>query len=166
LADAVFEQANIRSSEYGFESADLLILNRGGIRTNIAKGPITLRNMFEIMPFENTLLVVTLSPEKMKEMLEYMRVSGGHPISNMKLEIVNNQFKNITIAGEKYDPSKDYKVVTTDYLQHGGDRMNFFLNPVKIDSLNYLMRDAMIDYFTIHDTVSAKFDNRFSYGNE
>lgn len=122
--------------------------------------------MFEIMPFENTLLVVTMSPEKIQEMLEYMAKSKGHPISNLSLKVVDGKCQDVMVGGEKLDVNKSYKVVTSDYLQHGGDSMFFFSDPEKIDSLNYLMRDAMIDYFTKIDTVKVQLDNRFTYENK
>lgn len=163
LSDLVLEQANIRYDSLFSNKADISVLNKGGIRTSIGKGDITLRQMFEIMPFNNTLLVVTISPAKMEELIEYMVKSNGHPMANIKIKVANGKASDIKIGGHNYDENKNYKIVTTDYLQHGGDKMYFFSNPIKIDTLNYLMRDAMIDYFEKTDTVDVKLDGRFSY---
>lgn len=163
LSDLVYEQANERYKELFNKTVDFVVLNRGGIRTPIGKGDITLRHMFEIMPFENTLVVVTLSTEKMTELLHYMANSKGHPMSHIRLNIKDNKARDIFIDGKPYDKTQNYKVVTTDYLQHGGDRMYFLSDPIAIDTLNYKMRDAMIDYFEKTDTVDVKLDGRFSY---
>jgi len=163
LSDLVLEQANERYNANFSENIDFAVLNRGGIRTSLGIGDLTLREMFEIMPFNNTLLVVTLGPKNMKGLIEYMENSKGHPMANIKMTINKNKAENITIGGAKYDETKNYKVVTTDYLQHGGDRMYFFNDPVAIDTLHYLMRDAMIDYFEKTDTVEVELDGRFNY---
>ena len=163
LSDLVYKQASERyKKEFGKE-IDFAVLNRGGIRTTIGKGDITLREMFEIMPFENTLLVVEINPEKMKDLLNYMAISYGHPMSHIRLKVKDKKAFDVTIDGKPYDEKRNYKIVTTDYLQHGGDKMYFFSNPISIDTLNYKMRDSMIDYFSKTDTVDIKLDGRFSY---
>ena len=163
LSDLVYEQASERYKINFDMEADFVVLNRGGIRTTIGKGDITLRQMFEIMPFENTLLVVEIGPEKMVEFLDYMAKSNGHPLSHIRLKVKDKKAFDVTINGKPYDKNKSYKIVTTDYLQHGGDRMYFFSNPLSIDTLDYKMRDAMIDYFEKTDTVDVQLDGRFSY---
>ena len=163
LSDLVYEQASERYKDNFDMEADFVVLNRGGIRTTIGKGDITLRQMFEIMPFENTLLVVEIGPEKMVEFLDYMAKSTGHPMSHIRLKVKDKKAFDVSINGEPYDKNKSYKIVTTDYLQHGGDRMYFLSNPLSIDTLNYKMRDAMIDYFEKTDTVDVQLDGRFSY---
>ena len=163
LSDLVFEQANERYKRDFDKEVDFVVLNRGGIRTTIGKGDITIRQMFEIMPFENTLLVVTVGPEKMVDFLNYMANSDGHPMSNIRLTIDEGKAVDVTIGVKPYDKTKSYKIVTTDYLQHGGDRMYFFSDPIAIDTLNYKMRQSMIDYFEKTDTVDVKLDGRFSY---
>ena len=163
LSDLVYEQASERYKDKFDKEIDFVVLNKGGIRTTIGKGDITLRQMFEIMPFENTLLVVEIGPEKMVEFLDYMAKSNGHPMSHIRLKVKDKKAFDVTIKGEPYDKNKSYKIVTTDYLQHGGDRMYFFSNPISIDTLNYKMRDAMVDYFEKTDTVDVNLDGRFSY---
>jgi len=163
LSDLVYEQANERYKRDFNKQADFVVLNRGGIRTTIGKGDITLRQMFEIMPFENTLLVVEVGPKKMEEFLDYMAKSAGHPMSHIRLKVKDRKAFDVTINGKPYDKNKSYKIITTDYLQHGGDKMYFFSDPISIDTLNYKMRDSMIDYFEKTDTVDVQLDGRFSY---
>ncbi|MCK5824680.1 MAG: 5'-nucleotidase C-terminal domain-containing protein [Ichthyobacteriaceae bacterium] len=165
LADLLLEQGNIRSNKYYNSKADIALFNKGGIRTSIKKGDILLRHMFEIMPFENTLVVVTLSAEKFKEMIDYIVKTNGQPMSNISIKVKENKADEVFINNEPFNENKQYKVITTDYLQHGGDHMKFFVDPVKLDTLEYKMREAMIDYFEKTDTVEVKLDGRFSYAN-
>lgn len=60
MADAVLEESNpIFKSRTG-EKIDMVLLNHGGIRAILSKGNITTRTAYEIMPFENSVVVTKL----------------------------------------------------------------------------------------------------------
>ena len=59
------------------------------------------------------------------------------------------------------DENRTYLVLTSDYLQNGGDNMVFFKNPVNVYKLDYKVRNAIIDYFNEKDTIKATLDGRF-----
>ena len=69
--------------------------------------------------------------------------------------------KEALIGGKPIEDGRTYTVVTSDYLQHGGDRMNFLKDPVTLEVLDYKIRNAMIDYFKTVDTIPARLDGRF-----
>ena len=52
------------------------------------------------------------------------------------------------IQGVPFDKYKTYKVITSDYLSAGGDKMEFFKNAIKVETTGYKIRDAIIDYLT------------------
>lgn len=163
MADLVMEQANrIFKSRTG-NSIDMVLLNYGGIRSGIGKGPVTARTGFVLMPFENEIVVAELSGKKLLEMLSYLEnAKTAHPISGLELKVDEN-FKTIsaTIKGESVKAEKTYFVATSDYLQQGGDSMNFFKDPINLYVINYKLRNAIIDYFKKVDTLSAKVDTRY-----
>jgi hypothetical protein len=64
------------------------------------------------------------------------------------------------VQNKPFDKKKNYFVLTSDYLQKGGDQMDFFKNPLKLYALNYKIRDAIIDYLKEIDTLKATTDNR------
>jgi len=163
MADLVMEQANpIFKSRTG-NSIDLVLLNQGGIRSGIGKGPITSRTGFELMPFENEIVVVELSAKKIQEMLTYLEVAKtAHPISGMQITLDSNfKLKNVMIGGKELDVNRSYFVATSDYLHQGGDNMNFFKEPMDIYQLDYKLRNAIIDHFMKVDTLKTSIDNRF-----
>ncbi|GAG06496.1 unnamed protein product, partial [marine sediment metagenome] len=85
----------------------------------------------------------------------------AHPLSKqINLTIKNDGF-DLLINSSKIDKSRNYFVLTSDYLQSGGDKMNFFKNPVNLYKLDYKVRDAIIDYLKETDTVRVKLDGRF-----
>ena len=146
---------------------DFCLLNNGGLRTSIPKGPITMGLAFEVMPFENQLVVLTLSSEKIHELFEYLAKKGGDPISNATVIIRENQPVNIMINGQQFENDRKYKVLTTDYLARGGDKMNFFFDPIAYDLVGIKLRDAMIEYFenmaVQNKTINASIEGRIYY---
>ena len=163
MADLVLEQANpIFKSRTG-QSIDMVLLNHGGIRAILPKGPITTRTAYEIMPFENSIVVVEMQGAAMDSMLSYLaRANRAHPIAGLQLWLDEpGAIFKAEINGVPIDRTRKYAVATNDYLYYGGDRMNFFKQGDSMHVLDYKIRNAMIDYFQKYDTISPKQDDRF-----
>lgn len=163
MADAVMELGDPVFKNRTGHHIDVVLLNYGGIRSGIHKGNITTRTAYELMPFENQVVVVSLSGKAMKDMVAYLvKAQLAHPISGMQL-ILNsdNSVKNIFIQGEPLADNKIYYVATNDYLYTGGDEMYFFSEGEEKVDLDYKIRNILIDYFKKNDTISPKIDNRF-----
>ena len=163
MADLCYKQANSIFFKQTGKNIDFVLLNYGGIRSGIAKGDVTTKTAFEIMPFENNIVVAELSYEKIQKLLNYLKNSGlAHPISkHLKIVVENEKITSVLIKGKEIKKNKSYFVLTSDYLQRGGDRMNFFKNPINLYDLNYKIRTAIIDEFKEIDTIQAKEDGRF-----
>ena len=142
-------------------SIDIVLLNHGGIRTIIPKGDVTTRAAFEIMPFENSMVVVALKTAQIKEMIAYIIAEKKpHPLSGMTFTIgKDNSPKNVFIQGKPIEDNKMYYVGTNDYLYNGGDNMTFFKKGLKYD-LDYKLRNILIDYFKDVDTIHISNDPR------
>jgi 2',3'-cyclic-nucleotide 2'-phosphodiesterase (5'-nucleotidase family) len=148
--------------------ADICLFNTGGLRSSLPKGNITRGNIFELMPFDNQLVIVTISGKKTWELIKYVSMSGGQPMSGMKLGIHPDRTPSVvSIGGLPFDSSKTYAVLTSDYLANGGDKMDFFKAPEKIENTGILIRDAILDYCEEQTqkgkTLTAKLDGRFYY---
>lgn len=163
MADAVYNECNpIFKSRTGHE-IDMVVLNHGGIRSIISKGNVTLRTAYELMPFENSAVVVQLKGKQVQELIDHLaRGKRAHPISGLKLAL-DNDFnpKSASIKGEPFDINKTYFVATNDYLYMGGDNMNFFNTNDSLYSLDYKIRNILIDYFSNNDTLNPVIDDRF-----
>lgn len=163
----------IKSIEYNSSaSAGIISLfNNGGLRSSLPKGDITRGNIFELMPFDNELVVLTISGKKMWELIRYVSMSSGQPMAGMKLGIHPDKTPaTVFIGGQAFDSTKTYQVITSDYLANGGDKMDFFKNPLKIQTTGILIRNAILDYCKEETkqghTLSAKLDGRFYYENK
>ncbi|RXP52278.1 UDP-sugar hydrolase [Lutibacter sp. HS1-25] len=166
FADMCYQRANPVFKSRTGNNIDFALFNYGGIRAGITKGNITTQNAFNLMPFENALVVVELTAKKIEEMVAYLiQQNLAHPLSKQfNLTLTNTEYKLI-INNIPFDKSKTYFVLTSDYLQNGGDSMNFFKNPINLTKLDYKLRNAIIDYFAEIDTIKVELDGRFIVKN-
>ena len=163
MADIILQEANpIFKSRTGAD-IDFVLLNHGGIRSIISKGNVSARTAYEVMPFENSIVVVELSGAAVLEMIDFLISSKrAHPISGMQIVLdQNDKLKSLKIQGSPFIENKNYYVATSNYLVTGGDNMGFFKGMLGTTDTDYLIRNAMIDYFTKVDTLRAKVDDRF-----
>jgi 5'-nucleotidase/UDP-sugar diphosphatase len=149
---------------------DFAFTNKGGVRSEFAAGPITPRDVFEIIPFENQLVVVNVNGEFLKKLMEEalrrrgsdLYISGGRlvvdPSAPEKQRIVSFE-----IGGKPLQPDKTYQVVTTDYLLQGNSGMQL-LTTVSEANVNYtgvLMRSSLENYISKHSPIKPKIDGRW-----
>lgn len=163
MVDALFEQSNpVFKNRTGHE-IDMALLNHGGIRSILSKGDVSIRTAYDLMPFENSAVVVALKGKYVNDLIDYLaRAKRAHPISGLKLVLTkDNKVSSATINGEPVDENRTYYVLTNDYLYNGGDHMNFFKEGDSLYVLDYKIRNALIDYFRKKDTLKPTIDDRF-----
>lgn len=162
MADMCYERANPVFKSRTGNDIDFAMFNYGGIRAGITKGDVIVENAFKLMPFENNLVVVELTAEKVLELALYLlNENKAHPLSKQVKAEIKNELIDFKINNLEIDSNKTYYVLTSDYLQNGGDKMNFFKDPLKLFKLDYKVRNAIIDYFTEKDTLKVELDGRF-----
>lgn len=163
MADAVMELSNPVFENRTGKSIDIVLLNHGGIRSSISKGPVYTKTAYQVMPFENEVVVAKMKGEYIMQMVNYLVDAGSaHPVSGIELEIgKDNSIRKVLVQGQPLDEEKDYYVATNDYLLNGGDNMIFFSTASEVISLDYKIRNLLIDYFKQQDTIAPVRDNRF-----
>lgn len=150
-----------------FEGADLALQNSGGLRADIPAGTLRREHLQQVMPFDNRLYLVELTGE---ELLLLMRIgsSGGHGI----LQIAGGRYGFdpdlttgsdlsgdglvepweqdrlcfVEVDGAPVDPTRTYRVVTTDFLYDGGDHLGPALSDKPILSRGELLREVLFDH--------------------
>lgn len=165
MADACYEIADPIFFNRTGQHIDFVLLNWGGIRSDLPKGNITVRSAYELMPFENKLMILEMKGLFLADFAKYMAENKKpHPISKQILIAINenSQIQDFSIHGEQINPQKTYYIATSDYLMNGGDGMTFLQNAQKTHETDYLIRNILIDYFKKIDTLHASKDKRFS----
>ena len=144
LTDALLKQASLR---YG-KPIDCSHLNYGGIRNNLPEGDITTGSIFEVMPFDNQLVVLTLTGDMLQQLLNHFANGNKLVVGGLRAKINDGKVQAVTFTnGRTLQPNETYTVAMSDYIADGGDNANFLKNAVRRENINYLIRDALIDYF-------------------
>jgi 2',3'-cyclic-nucleotide 2'-phosphodiesterase (5'-nucleotidase family) len=164
MAEIVYTEGNYVFNKRTNKNIDAVLLNHGGIRSIISKGDITTETAFQVMPFENSIVVVALKGQQIDSMMQYLSYAKrAHPVHGITLELDKNyKISKALIQGKPIIKDQTYYVATNDYLYNGGDRMRFFKPNDSVYALDYKIRNAMIDYFKKVDTIRPKIDNRFT----
>ncbi len=137
----------VAAKKYTSTSIDISLVNYGGIRIpSLSKGDITKGKIFELMPFDNVMVIVELDGATLQVFFDHMAAKKGWPISEgIQYEIVDGKARNVTIQNKKIDINQTYRVLLSDYIANGGDRCNFLIDRPK-ENLGVFIRDALIGY--------------------
>jgi len=141
-ADAVLAEAlKIDPSiEFSFPTT------KGGIRNSIHKGDIKVSDVFELMPFDNEMVILKLSGQSVQKVLDFLASSNGQPVSGIRMKVENKKAVEVTIAGKPFDVSREYTIVTSDYIANNGDDQSSLANPLERRNAGKLIRNALMDY--------------------
>ena len=132
----------------------ICIMNYGGLRAPINEGEVVVGDIYKLMPFDNTIVLLKLPATRMDEIASYLRNSGGEPIGGFQL------------TSNSYELNTDKKlvdtlyVITTDYLANGGDRMNFLKNAYEKTDTGIFLRDVLLEMVEEKDTLVPQMDKR------
>lgn len=163
LSDYLFEGANHWAKTNNLKGVDAAILNIGGIRNNISAGDILVRHIFEVMPFENELVIVRMKGEDIQEIFNYYeKTQKNNPVSRLYIEMKNNNLGKILINDEEPKIGKYYYIATSDYLAQGGDSMYFFTKGEVIKT-GIALRDLFIEYFKKYPEIKVSEDIRLKF---
>lgn len=131
------------------------LLNTGGLRSPLSKGPVTVGNIFQVMPFDNRIVALKLSTERLPEIEAYLKLKGGEPVSGMK--VVKGKLS-------LNDPATScFWVVTSDFLANGGDNMLFFKTYLDKRETMVLLRDFLINAVKKQQNIDFSAEERINW---
>jgi len=125
---------------------DFSLQNYGGIRVSeLRQGPLTVRKLYELMPFENSLVVVTLDAEAAMALMRDIADSDGWPVSEaLYMETEYGKPTKILINDRPLSELSSIRVAMPDYIANGGDGSTYLADMPKED-LRVLIRDVLIN---------------------
>lgn len=172
------------------DQVEICIMNNGGLRFPLPKGEVTIGDIYKLMPFENKLVVLELNGLELFSLIEYIYSREGEPFSGLKIysrdscmilsnrNILYRNGDNILISkpvtasscgGEeevyidgRIDKTYKIRILTSDYLAYGGDKMSFFKGKDQ-HNLETKLRDTIISYCKIKGFINSSLDERFTY---
>ncbi|MDY0060279.1 MAG: bifunctional UDP-sugar hydrolase/5'-nucleotidase [Myxococcota bacterium] len=135
--------------------AQVAIHNSGGIRAEVAPGPITFGEVYAVMPFDNRVTLVTMTGAQLRELLD-VGFSGRHGVAQIAgLRVVVDPRRArpvVSLAfadGRPVEPEARVGVVTNDYLAGGGSGTAAFfasLPPGAVEVREQRLREAIAGY--------------------
>lgn len=129
--------------------ADVAVQNAGGIRSDIPAGPVTLRRLFSVMPFDNDLVLVRMSGAQLRSVLEHAVAAprldqiSGAVVAFRPGPAGTRGLVSATVGGAPLDDAKTYSVATLDFLVSGGGGYRDFAQASSRSPLGVPARDAL-----------------------
>jgi 2',3'-cyclic-nucleotide 2'-phosphodiesterase (5'-nucleotidase family) len=142
LADSYLEMARRR-----FDPAvQVAFINSGGVRIPaIQSGPVRRGTIYEVMPFDNLLVILRVSGVQLQGYLDHIASEGGGGVAGLTMKIKGKRAVDVTVAGRPLDPAATYVMANSDYTVGGGGGYQG-LRSLPANKTGYLLRDATIDY--------------------
>ncbi len=153
---------------YG-KKIDAAFVNYGGIRvTQVPAGPLTLNKVFEMMPFDNLLVVQEVPGQVLQLFLDNVAARGGWPGSGIQYTIRNKKATEVLIGGQPLEAGRKYTIANSDYVANGGDDSDM-LRAIPQENKGFLVRDGLIHYFSSlaakGQPIGAAVENRVRNAN-
>lgn len=146
LGNMIADAMRIQAEKIYGKKTDVAIMNAGGIRLPIVKaGIFTLGKLYEVHPFDNRLLIMSVSGDVLQQLLDLTAMKGGWPVSGMSMIIRDKKATEVLIQGLPLQKERMYVVALSDYIAGGGDDA-FMLKGLASEDKNYLLRNAIGDY--------------------
>lgn len=173
LGNFVADALRARASAKLGQPVLLAITNSGGLRKNeIAAGPLSASDIYQLLPFENALVALDLTGE---QLLRFLKVVVSHRDAQSGARIVyatsgkEDELVAAQLGGAgaptDIDPRATYTIVTIDYLVNRGGDYSILKEAKGVRPLGLTMRDAVIEYVKAETAagrpVKAELDGRF-----
>jgi 2',3'-cyclic-nucleotide 2'-phosphodiesterase (5'-nucleotidase family) len=160
LGNFVADLTEEKASQYAGIAVDMGAITIGGLRVPIAEGPIRLNDVFELMPFENMVWILELTPAQTRQLFAYAAARKNIAISSSKLLVANDEPLHIEINGQTLDPERKYTLAVSDYLANGGDDMNFLKEARVLQKLDVKLRDIIVEKVEEEEAAGRQIEAR------
>ena len=165
VADAVLHGARARSRD----TVHVAMVNDGGLRVPIAEGAVSMRHTYELLPFENYLVVLSLTGVQLERLADEVARSGGEPVAGWSMVLDGDDAIGVLVGDAPIDPQGSYRVATVDYLADGGGSWSVLWEAASgegreegegREDLAVLIRDVFVDYIRQRGVIHPELDGR------
>ncbi len=145
--------------------ADVSFMNSTGIRKDMAAGPITKKDIFEILPFRNLLTTFPVTGSQLRSMIETIIKDHGNVQTSgircewQKKENGGIEFLKILVNGQPLEDSKTYTGVASDYMMGEADKY-FGIKLGKTTILNQTVFSAIENKVHATKEISSEIEQR------
>jgi 2',3'-cyclic-nucleotide 2'-phosphodiesterase (5'-nucleotidase family) len=149
ITDAYLEMAKQKVDT----KVDAAFMNLGGIRLpEIPAGAITQGKIFELMPFDNLMVLLKVKGSLLKQYLDTLAANEGVIESGITMKVLNKTAQQVLVGGKPLDLNGDYTIVYSDYVAMNSN----LLKNIHRNTNGYLLRDALLDYVKFINSQNKK----------
>jgi 5'-nucleotidase/UDP-sugar diphosphatase len=142
--------------------AQVAFENAGGIRGDLAAGPITRTALIGAAPFINSVVTMQMTGAQIRQVLEQsltlkvgmMQVGGVR----MKYDLSKPEYHRVIsaeVGGAPLDDAKTYDVGTNSFIAAGGDHYDTFKQGANTKDSGALVYDLLVEYVQLKKTIEA-----------
>ncbi|HUU02214.1 MAG TPA: 5'-nucleotidase C-terminal domain-containing protein [Myxococcota bacterium] len=151
------------------KAIDIAMFNSGGLRTSILRGDITYGRIYEVVPFDNDIVLVSLTGRQITEIIEH-GLSG--PYGVMEISGLRVEFDAAAPAGKRclsietedgkpLQAGKLYTVATNDFVINGGDGYYVFAKGINVHNTRTLIREVVARFIKEKGVVAPTRGGRY-----
>ncbi len=133
--------------------ADIALHNRTGIRADLAAGTARLREMYQLSPFGNTIVVLELSGAEILELVDHMFDAPRMFLETSGLSVdfdatapAGKRIVAAKVGGQPIQADRLYSVATNNFLARGGDGHEVFTRGRHKQDILVVLLDAQIAF--------------------
>ncbi|MGL3200464.1 MULTISPECIES: 5'-nucleotidase C-terminal domain-containing protein [Curtobacterium] len=165
--------AEVQRSQTQRQGSQIAFMNPGGLRADVASGPVTYKEAAVVQPFANTLVVLDLTGDQIRQALEQqwqpatasrpflkLGASGGFAYTYDPKAAAGSRITSMTLDGKPVEASRTYKVTVNSFLATGGDNFAAFKGAAAKQDSGVVDLEAQVAYFTANPTVEVQEDQR------
>ena len=146
LTDMLFHYGNAYSVQHDGIPADMSLLNFGGICSSIPQGDITVGTLYNVLPFDSTMVVIiSLKGSELTKVFQRFTDRKNQPYSQLQIRYHNLKPFQILLNNEKIEDDRLYRLVTIGFIADGGDQILTDISFENIIHTDALLRDVIID---------------------
>jgi 5'-nucleotidase/UDP-sugar diphosphatase len=142
--------------------SDIAFQNPGGVRASIDAGPIQYREVYSVMPFDNTIVTLEMTGAEVKQLLEQAAAKTGFlHVSGLKYAVDPNrpEGSRVTLRTPLED-ARTYKVAVNNFMAQGGDGLTLLANRPGTRETGIVMREALADFIRTETRAGRKISAR------
>jgi 2',3'-cyclic-nucleotide 2'-phosphodiesterase/3'-nucleotidase len=167
--------------------ADVSMVASFNSEARIAKGPVTVRDIAGLYVYENTLVVLEVTGQQLKEALEhsakyFKTYIPGKPLAdqidekipsynfdiaegvNYDLDLtkpIGQRIQNLTFKGQPVRPDQKFRLATNNYRVNGGGGYSMYKSAPVVYRSGEEIRELIIDWLEVHKTVPSEPTNNW-----
>ncbi|MFU8812424.1 MAG: 5'-nucleotidase C-terminal domain-containing protein [Balneolaceae bacterium] len=161
LGNLAADAIRFRAAREARSLVHLAFIGQDSFRLTFDEGPLTLGEVYEFMPYENHLVVLTVTGHDVKTLASHIAQNGGAPFSGMRFRNQNGEPAGILVQSEPLQAERSYRLATTSYYANGGGGYLSSFSPVdRQDFFDVSIRELYVEFFRLRRTIEPVLDGR------